>query len=354
MPADEEDHHPEHRAEEESDPPRVADGEVVDHEQGEDRAEERPAPVGAVDGDVHPPPVLGRDQFVDGRVDGGVLAADARAGHEPRQVEPVDPERRVPEGQRRQEPAEEVDAEGDHEQVASAPPVRQSAEEERAEHLTEQVDGPDGERHTGRRQVQRLLAADQAGDVRLAIVISRPSSTQATPRATTSIVWNRDQPSRSRRAGTSVRIVPPPESPAATCCSSTTVTMSPFCRLLRLFPRWMSANRSSRVSVRYPADRPDRRGSMTPAGPSPVEGARMANGERIDLTDPDLFADGPPHDVYRRLRDEVPVFWHGPTPTTPGGEGFWCLTRHEDVSWAARRPALFSSVGGGDRDGAAP
>ena len=77
----------------------------------------------------------------------------------------------------------------------------------------------------------------------------------------------------------------------------------------------------------------------------------MANGERIDLTDPDLFADGPPHDVYRRLRDEVPVFWHGPTPTTPGGEGFWCLTRHADVSWAARRPALFSSVGGGDRDG---
>ena len=77
----------------------------------------------------------------------------------------------------------------------------------------------------------------------------------------------------------------------------------------------------------------------------------MAHGVRIDLTDPDLFADGPPQDVYRHLRDDAPVFWHEPTPTTPGGEGFWCLTRHEDVSWAARQPDLFSSAGGGDRDG---
>ena len=77
----------------------------------------------------------------------------------------------------------------------------------------------------------------------------------------------------------------------------------------------------------------------------------MATGVRIDLTDPDLFAGGPPHDAYRHLRDEAPVFWHEPTPSTPGGEGFWCLTRHEDVSWAARRPDLFSSVSGGGRDG---
>jgi len=69
----------------------------------------------------------------------------------------------------------------------------------------------------------------------------------------------------------------------------------------------------------------------------------------IDLTDPDLFADGPPHDVYRYLRDEAPVYWHEPTPNTPGGEGFWCLTRHEDVAWAARQPLLFSSVTGGSR-----
>jgi cytochrome P450 len=71
----------------------------------------------------------------------------------------------------------------------------------------------------------------------------------------------------------------------------------------------------------------------------------------IDLTDPDRFADGPPHDAYRHLRDTAPVYWHEPTATTPDGEGFWCLTRHEDVTWAARQPDLFSSESGGDREG---
>lgn len=71
----------------------------------------------------------------------------------------------------------------------------------------------------------------------------------------------------------------------------------------------------------------------------------------IDLTDLDTFADGPPHRAFARLRDEAPLFWHRPTPHTPGGEGFWCLTRHDDVEWAARRPDLFSSAGGGARDG---
>ena len=71
----------------------------------------------------------------------------------------------------------------------------------------------------------------------------------------------------------------------------------------------------------------------------------------IDLTDPDLFSEGPPHEIYTRLRDEAPVFWHEPTENTPDGEGFWCLTRHEDVAWAARAPELFSSVTGGERSG---
>jgi cytochrome P450 len=71
----------------------------------------------------------------------------------------------------------------------------------------------------------------------------------------------------------------------------------------------------------------------------------------IDLTDPDRFADGPPHHTYRLLRDTAPVYWHEPTATTPDGEGFWCLTRHEDVAWAAKHPDLFSSDSGGGRAG---
>lgn len=73
--------------------------------------------------------------------------------------------------------------------------------------------------------------------------------------------------------------------------------------------------------------------------------------DRIDLTDLDLFVNGPPHDVFRRLRNEAPTFWHEPTEHTPDGEGFWCLTRHEDVQWAAREADLFSSCTGGERAG---
>jgi cytochrome P450 len=71
----------------------------------------------------------------------------------------------------------------------------------------------------------------------------------------------------------------------------------------------------------------------------------------IDLTDPDTFADGPPHDIWDHLRDADPLHWHEPTALTPDSEGFWCLTRYGDVEWAARQPALFSSSTGGDRSG---
>lgn len=77
----------------------------------------------------------------------------------------------------------------------------------------------------------------------------------------------------------------------------------------------------------------------------------MTRVDLIDLSDPDLFSDGPPHHVYRHLRDHAPVHWHEPTANTPDGEGFWCLTRHEDVEWAAKHAELFSSEGGGDREG---
>jgi cytochrome P450 len=71
----------------------------------------------------------------------------------------------------------------------------------------------------------------------------------------------------------------------------------------------------------------------------------------LDLTDLSLFADGPPHAAFATLRDEAPLYWHEPTGHTPDGEGFWCLTRHADVAWAARDAATFSSCTGGGRDG---
>lgn len=71
----------------------------------------------------------------------------------------------------------------------------------------------------------------------------------------------------------------------------------------------------------------------------------------LDLTDLDRFASGFPHEVFTALRREAPVYFHAPTAHTPGGEGFWVLSRHADVSAVALDPATFSSHRGGAREG---
>jgi cytochrome P450 len=71
----------------------------------------------------------------------------------------------------------------------------------------------------------------------------------------------------------------------------------------------------------------------------------------IDLTDLSRFASGFPHDVFTFLRREAPVWFHPPTTHTPGGEGFWVLSRYADVVGAASEDARFSSESGGGRAG---
>ena len=71
--------------------------------------------------------------------------------------------------------------------------------------------------------------------------------------------------------------------------------------------------------------------------------------QAIDLCDLDVFAAGFPHDVFRALRDEAPLFWQRPTPHTPDGEGFWVVSRHADVLAVFLDPKTYSSVGGGAR-----
>ena len=68
--------------------------------------------------------------------------------------------------------------------------------------------------------------------------------------------------------------------------------------------------------------------------------------DRLDLTDLDLFADGFPYALFAELRRTAPVWWQAPTVHTPGGEGFWVITRHADVERVARDQAVFSSQTG--------
>ena len=51
----------------------------------------------------------------------------------------------------------------------------------------------------------------------------------------------------------------------------------------------------------------------------------------VDLSDDRSFENGFPHEFFTWLREHDPVYWHEPTSVTPDGEGFWGVSRYEDV-----------------------
>jgi cytochrome P450 len=59
----------------------------------------------------------------------------------------------------------------------------------------------------------------------------------------------------------------------------------------------------------------------------------------LDLSDPDTYLAGPPHDYFTELRATDPVHWQ---PTKTGG--YWVILKHADVETVARQPLLFSSA----------
>ncbi len=59
----------------------------------------------------------------------------------------------------------------------------------------------------------------------------------------------------------------------------------------------------------------------------------------VDLTNADVFQRGTPHDMFRLLRREAPVFWHD----EKDGPGFWAITKYDDVRFVSKHPELFSS-----------
>ena len=60
----------------------------------------------------------------------------------------------------------------------------------------------------------------------------------------------------------------------------------------------------------------------------------------VDLVDPDTFVTAMPHEMFRVLRAEAPVYWH----EEPDGPGFWAITRYRDVVTISRDPGTFSSA----------
>ena len=68
----------------------------------------------------------------------------------------------------------------------------------------------------------------------------------------------------------------------------------------------------------------------------------------VDLTDPDLYRDGFPHELFVELRGRGAVLRHAPAVTGRGGEpiSFWVVLRHAEVQRVSRDAETFSAADG--------
>lgn len=65
----------------------------------------------------------------------------------------------------------------------------------------------------------------------------------------------------------------------------------------------------------------------------------------FDFTDPDVYADRVPTEEFEELRRTAPVWWNSQRHNTAGfgDDGYWVVTRHEDVKTISKDSELFSS-----------
>jgi cytochrome P450 len=69
--------------------------------------------------------------------------------------------------------------------------------------------------------------------------------------------------------------------------------------------------------------------------------------EDVLVSELDRWRDGPPHDLFRRLRAECPVHWSAGIPDYPEEAGYWSVTRPEDIHTVSRDWRSYSSELGG-------
>src|SRR4051794_2968973 len=65
------------------------------------------------------------------------------------------------------------------------------------------------------------------------------------------------------------------------------------------------------------------------------------------VTERELWPDGPPHELFKRLRNECPVHWTSRISEFPGEDGFWSVTTADDVHAVSRDWQTYSSERGG-------
>jgi cytochrome P450 len=60
----------------------------------------------------------------------------------------------------------------------------------------------------------------------------------------------------------------------------------------------------------------------------------------VNLNDLDTFEAGTPHDQFKVLRNEAPIYLHD---GVPGCSPYWCVTKHADLKHVSKNPQIFSS-----------
>ena len=68
-------------------------------------------------------------------------------------------------------------------------------------------------------------------------------------------------------------------------------------------------------------------------------------GQICELDKWETFINGQPFDLFKRLREEAPIYWH--EESLDFEPGFWALTKHEDIVKVSKDPLTFSSAVGG-------
>jgi cytochrome P450 len=69
--------------------------------------------------------------------------------------------------------------------------------------------------------------------------------------------------------------------------------------------------------------------------------------EGLQVGDREMWVDGPPHEVFKRMREECPIHWSPRIEEFPEEAGFWSVTTWDDVHAVSRDWETYSSEKGG-------
>ena len=67
----------------------------------------------------------------------------------------------------------------------------------------------------------------------------------------------------------------------------------------------------------------------------------------VELTERELWEDGPPHEAFKRMREECPIHWTERFEMFPEEAGFWSVTTADDIHAVSRDWQTYSSELGG-------